>query len=309
MNYMNKNLYKTTMDHIQFSGDFEQKAQAAAINARKSCKKARSVKTFLAAALGAILCLICGFGIYYLSAADARSGNLAQTVPSGTPSAQIKANPLEEKRIVIISTKYKRQETDSYKMPKPGTVIIDNNVQMALNDAANEKGYFYVSIHVIPPEQYVNSSRKYVYNGKSIGEWSELADLSKGEYPYNEYNGDHGGNITKEQWKTAQAQARKLDAQTNYDAAVEEYRGTVEPMLEKARKECEAAELGRLKKQGYDVFMADTWEYEGAGDKVKRSVFAGLLSKAQLLHFEADAKTGYLIAWVTNGDGIADWPG
>lgn len=224
--------------------------------------------------------------------------------PAQTSSAVAMVTP--DKRVVAVSSGY-GGNLSSYITPGPGKVLITEEVRQALEDEKNKGAYFFVQIYIIPPEQYANTFKDYVFNGYTIAQWSEFVDLSKGEYPYSEYNGDHGGNITKEEFRELQRQAKTLNAQENFDAARAEYDKKIEPLLFKARREWEQNEAARLKTLGYDVFMMDTWTYKGAGEKENRRVLAGVLSEQQIAGFSAGSDCGYSIEWVHNGDGVLDW--
>lgn len=93
-------------------------------------------------------------------------------------------------------------------------VIVTQEVQFALDDPGNEEKYFYVQIWAMPPKSVTEqfSMAHYVYCGRTIAEWSELMDLADDTYPYREYNRDHGGGVTEEEWKAAVAEAKTLNA-------------------------------------------------------------------------------------------------
>jgi hypothetical protein len=303
---LSNNTYKTAMNQMKFSDGFEEIAASAMKKAAQRRQAKHYISKAVYAGISAAACV--ALSVLLIPAINAPKAELNPKVTQGasiTQAADKNARPPQERRFVL-SANYGGL-SDSYKQPKAGKIIISNEVKSALNDSANKDAYFYVFINIVPPEQYKNALRDYEYNGRSIGEWEELTDLSDGTYPYSEYNGDHGGNITKEQWKQAQQEAKTLQAQTNYDAAGARYQAEVEPKLEKAKKDRENSELKRLKRLGYDVFMADTWEYYGAGSKKPYTVFAGLLTKSQLLEFDTDSECGYFIDWVRNGDGIVNW--
>jgi hypothetical protein len=203
-----------------------------------------------------------------------------------------------------------QQDLASYKAPQPGHVLITLPVRRAIDDPANQDRIFFVAIGVLSPEFYANLVDNYLYNGRTIAEWHELVDLSNGTYPYSEYNGDHGGNVTREDWIKAQAEARTLDAQVNCDAAIQEYREKVEPQIGKAQAQATDSEMERLTKLGYDVFAYTTWSYSGAQkSKEYFSVKAALLTKDQLLNFPTLINYGYYIDWVHCGDGVVNWQG
>lgn len=185
--------------------------------------------------------------------------------------------------------------------PEPGQVIITQPVRRALENDNHDNTLFFVAISIMTPEQYAASSDDYVYNGHNISEWNELVDLSNEEYPYNEYNGDHGSNITIEQWKQAQEEAKTLDAEENRDASMARYQENVVPMLAEAQGKWESAEIERLSQLGYNVFMY------GKRTTGAERIFAALLTKNQIVHFNANEDCGYLIDWVYDIDGVVDW--
>ena len=208
--------------------------------------------------------------------------------------------------MVVVADQY--PDLGSYMAPEQGQILITSGVKKALDHPANTQFYFFVQLYILPAEQYDHPHKDYVYNGRSIGEWEVLTDLSNGTYPYSEYNGDHGGQVTREQWEQEQAEAKKLDAQENYDAANAEYLDKVWPGIVEAQARATAGEIERLALLGYDVFMYETWSYAGSNhEKKSGTVAAGLLTWDQLLNFPASSLYGYMIDWVHNGDGIVNW--
>lgn len=205
-----------------------------------------------------------------------------------------------------MSTEYGGDGPGSDISPGQGQVGIAEGVRRALEDERNAGAYLFVQIDIFPPERYMNAFDDYICNGRSIAEWRELIDLANGTYPYDEYNGDHGGNVTEAR-KAAQQAAQALDAQANYDAALAQYSAVIAPMLAEAKARREQNECERLQGLGYDVFFMDTWTYSGAAEKTPQRILAGLLSAQQLGHFAADAQCGYFIDWVYCGDGILNW--
>lgn len=77
----------------------------------------------------------------------------------------------ESKRIVN-SDDYPGNPLVDYVMPEPGEIIIMTEVFSALKDLKNADKYFFVNIYVIPAEQYTYLYDNYVYNGRTIDEWS-----------------------------------------------------------------------------------------------------------------------------------------
>lgn len=302
---MTDNVYKRAMERLEFDKGFEERTLA--LLEKESRKRRRNRRTAAYACCCAVAaCAVLAFILWgtpdnKYSIAQATQPPAALTADNVAESAAAMAS-----RRVVVSSQYGAGES-SYTAPKAGEVLITEGVRRAIEDEENEGAYFFVQIYVITPEQYASSFSEYVYNGRTIAEWSELASLGKGEYPYSEYNMDHGGNITKEQFKGLERQAKTLDAEKNLASAREAYDTTITPMLNEARKEREAAESVRLNNLGYDVFLADTWTYKGEGEKQPYKILAGVLSKAQITGFIADDTCGYMIEWVHNGDGVVEW--
>lgn len=303
--------YKNAMAQVQFDPQFE-KHTLERIAAQKKRRKKRLIVCFAAAgcAAAAAITVIAVFAagnpqykpqIAQASAPASSAAYAAITTSAATPAAT------PDTRIVAVSSEYGGGELDSYISPKPGQAVIAVGIQRALDDAAGEGTYFFVQISILAPEQYANRFGDYIYNGRSIDEWRELIDLANGTYPYGEYKGDHGGNITREQWRAAQEEAKTLDAQANCDTAAAKYNEEIAPMLAKAKSEREQNECARLQSIGYDVFLSDTWAYTGAAEKECYGIFAGVLSAEQLTGFAADAQCGYFIDWVYCGNGVVDW--
>ncbi len=302
---MTDNAYKRAMERLEFDKAFEERTLA--LLEEESRKRRRNRRTAAYACCCAVAA--CAVLAIILWGAPDNKARLAQVTQ---PSAALIADNVAESAVVtasrrvVVSSQYGIGES-SYTAPKAGEVLITEGVRKAIEDEKNEDAYFFVQIYVITPEQYANSFSEYVYNGRTIAEWSELASLCEGEYPYPEYNMDHGGNITEEQFKELERQAKKLDAGKNLASAREAYDTIITPMLNEARQERKAAESVRLKNLGYDVFLADTWTYKGEGEKQPYKILAGVLSKAQITRFIADDTCGYMIEWVHNGDGVVEW--
>lgn len=209
-------------------------------------------------------------------------------------------------RLIVHSDEY-ADELASYKLPDPGAVIVSHEVSLALEDPKNADHYFFVHIYVIPAEQYEHCYDQYIYHDRTIAEWRVLVDLSNGTYPYSEYNGDHGGKITLEEWQKIQEEAKTLSAQENLEAATAKYNSTVRPMIEAARVACQKSEFSRLTELGYEVSLSQTWGYVNVSEKQYYAILTGLLSAKQIEDFSANSKFGYLIEWVRNGDGVVNW--
>ncbi|MDL2237789.1 hypothetical protein LJC56_08180 [Christensenellaceae bacterium OttesenSCG-928-K19] len=111
-----------------------------------------------------------------------------------------------------------------------------------------------------------------------------MKDLADDAYPYSEYNGDHGGNVTKEEWQEQKEEARSLNAERNYELAVQEYEEKVLPGEARKRKLLLEEEQQRLKKLSYDI------------EKMEDAL-QGRCTKGQLLDFDINPEFGYLIEW------------
>ncbi len=304
------NPYKRAMGQLSFDKDFEDRTAALLEGISKKKRRAKVAKSIAycvtAAACTALIVLAAWF--FSGNGAAGMENPIAavptELHPSESPAEVVIATP--DERVVAVSSEY-GSELSSYKTPDPGEVLITGEVRRALEDRANDAAYFFVRIYVIPPEQYANEAGKYIYNGRTVKEWRELVDLSKGEYPYSEYNGDHGGDITKEQFEELQWQAKTQKAQQNLDAAMAEYNAEIVPLIDQAREVWKKTEADRLKALGYDVFLMDTWTYRNAGEKEDVKILAGVFSGQQITCFAASNDCGYTIEWVHNGDGVLDW--
>lgn len=191
--------------------------------------------------------------------------------------------------------------------PEQGEVFIYPDIRTALSDPDNLEKYYFVQIQVVPEEQYANDFDDYLYNGRAISEWLDLVDLSNGTYPYSEYNGDHGGNVTLEEWTQKQDEAKTLSPQENLDAATDLYYSEILPIIEAANKDCIESENTRLSELGYDVSLSQTWTYLSVSEKQYYTILTGLLTQEQILDFSANEKFGYFIDWVHDGDGIVNY--
>ncbi len=305
------NPYKRAMGRLSFDKDFNDKTTALLVGISKKRRREAIVKRAVYCSAAAVCAAAVILAAVFLS--DNRSSDINSSVavsslelPPSAPNYTMAVMATPNEHIVAVSSKY-GEGLSSYMAPSPGEVLITEGVRRALRDKKNTGAYYFVQVYVIPPEQYANEFSRFIYNGRTIKEWRELASLSKEEYPYSEYNGDHGGNITKEQFEETQRQAKELNAQENYDTAMVEYNAKVIPSLDKARREWEQNEADRLKALGYEVFLMDTWTYKGAGEKQYISILAGVLSKKQIVGFPAGSGCGYSIEWVHNGDGVLDW--
>jgi hypothetical protein len=300
------NAYQNAMAQVRFDKRFEQQTlqRLAGELQRRRRKRLIYSAAAVACAAAAAITVIAVLGTGKPQAEPQTAEASAALSPAAAISSAQTPAATPDTRVVIVSSEYGGGLTDRM-APEPGQVDLDEGIRRALEDPANADAYFFVRIDIVTPEQYENTFSRYIYNGRTISEWYALVDLANGTYPYNEYNGDHGGNVTREQWQAAQQEAKTLDAQENSDAARAQYIAEIEPMLNAALTAREQSELTRLQQLGYDVFFVDTstWAYTIPPFRV----FAGLLSAEQLTDFAADAQCGYFFDWVHNFDGIVDW--
>ncbi len=210
---------------------------------------------------------------------------------------------------VVVSRNYKQGEIVDRMAPRPGDIVINLGVQRALEEPANQEKRFYIELMIIPSENEIARFDQYVYNGRTIAEWRVLVDLANGTYPYSEYNGDHGGNVTVEAWQQKQTEAKTLDAQTNLERATDEYQATMTPANHQKALAILQAEAARLIGLGYQVFLRPI-KAEGQGLPYDDyPLLCGLLTADQLRHFPGLTEYGYAIDWVHDENGIANWDG
>lgn len=307
---MNLNTYRDAMVRIEFDPRFEENAL---IWLDRELIKRRRIKSGIVC--GGIGLAACAAAVA-VALVSAGKANIPQAthmaIASPTASAAVSIASLTpsstaDTRVVVVSSDYSGSATDSYMSPEPGQSGWSEGVRLALENQSYASSYLFVRLDLFTPEEYANSFSDYVFGGRSVTEWRELAALSDGIYPYGEYNGDHGGNITEAQWKAAQEEARTLDAQADLDAAEEQYSAEITPMLTAAKAEHEEAELSRLQQLGYDVFYMNTWSYVSPSEKQYERIIAGILSADQLKRIADGSDCGYFIDWVHNGDGVVDW--
>ncbi len=307
---MNMTAYRAAMAQIKFDEAFE----ATALTRLSGVLMRRRRRQMMLARGGiglAVVLAAAAIAIFSTRTAQAPSGPtpIAAAPPTVPASASISIGTptaIADMRTVVVSSAY-GGSTDSYVSPQPGQALIAWEIRQAMDDPHNANAYYFVQLDIFTPEAYESSFSEYVYNGHSITEWRELAGLADGTYPYDEYNGDHGGSISQAQWETAQEQAKALDPQSNLDAAEKEYAAEVASMLAAAKTRYEETELSHLKQLGYDVFFMETWSYLNESEKQYARILAGILSAAQLESVADGSACGYFIRWVHNGDGIVDW--
>lgn len=223
--------------------------------------------------------------------------------------------PAIESIRVVDAARYAALSSDCMVAPGPGDVFLDHDVYMAMEDTATDREYFFVELQAFNDAgaTRLGTVDKYIYKGKTIAEWRELADLQNEAYPYSEYNRDHGGNVTKEEYDAVVSEAKLLDAIANSDEAALEYTSTYEAEYsdsEKLRLEAINNECSRLVDLGYDAKIIETWTYAGVGEKQTRTVLAGLFTKAQIKRLQTDDASpdiGICLSWMRNGDGIAEF--
>lgn len=276
---------------------------------RTRCLVLASITACLAVAVVILAWQALGRNISFLPAEPTISILPASEVPTDTqvaPTETTGFQATETPKSVVDSKNY---FGGMYEMMRPeqGEVSIYPDIRTALSDPENTDKYYFVQIHVISEEQYANDFDDYVYNGKAIAEWRDLVELGNGKYPYSEYNGDHGGNVTLEEWMQKQEEAKTLSPQENLDAATEQYNSDVVPILQAADIECMESENTRLLELGYDVSLSQTWTHSGASEKQYYTILTGLLTQEQILEFSANEKFGYFIDWVHDGDGIVSY--
>ena len=67
--------------------------------------------------------------------------------------------------------------------------------------------------------------------------------------------------------------------------------------------EKQAEEYQRLISEGYELYTAERWTYQGEGEKKYSSVVVGYFTEEQLSLFKNNFQYGYFFYFVTNGDG------
>ncbi len=204
--------------------------------------------------------------------------------------------------MVVKSDDYTSCSLDDINMT-PGEVMIGAGVDQAMTDPANEQLLFYVQIGIAAPQD-----REYFwgfeYEGRTIGEWIELSDLALGFYPYDEYNGDHGGNISVEAFNTLVEQAKTLDAAEVCQAARADYFEQGYPQLLEIQNERTRAEFDRLTDLGYRLFLIE--QGDASNGSIQLELFS-LLTFSQLESFAAHKDYGYQISWVMDESGVVNW--
>ena len=344
---MNKKTYIESMNMLPFSDDFDEKTiekmREAAGKAKEDRDVARQARDSRSAAfakngfrwrltfLSTLACVIMAASIFVLpmiikpgsvketvilTSATAGESEISAAVESTSAAVSVATETSKDlEAITIVDPKqYADVVTDGF-LTEPGKVNFDVDVGRAIKDPATDGMYFFVDLFLVMDmsKTEIGKFEDYVYKGRTIAEWRVLTDLANETYPYNEYNGDMGGNVTREEYDAAIAEAKTLDAEENQDAAIEEYLAAynaIYPEIEALRIETLTAECDRLQELGYDVRLYDTWTYYGDAQKKDQTILAGLLSKEELLKLKDESfkpVASMVVSWVINGDGIVGW--
>lgn len=345
---MNKKLYTDSFNMLRFSANFDEKTiekmQVAAKQTREDRGAVRHTKQdrfsaasakkgfkWRCAVIPVLTCALAAAAIFVLPMLlrpAFMQTTTIDTLPDTTESenlsaaestaiaetAVIETNPDYEAITVVDPKQYQGLIVD-YLLLEAGEVIIDENVVRAIDDSSTDDKYFFVDLclRMDMSKTVIGKIDDYVYKGRTISEWRILTDLANETYPYNEYNGDMGGNITREEYDAAIAEAKTLDAEENQDAAVAEYNAAYDanyPEMEASRIEILTAECNKLQEQGYDVRLYDTWTYYGDAQKEDQTILAGLFSKEELLKLRDErdkSEASMIISWIKNGDGLEKW--
>lgn len=314
---MNDNPYKMAIDEVRFDPEFDKKTIALMLQASQRKAAVLKIKKYtvggiLAAACIAAFILSLPFiqGLQQTGETSAVTAAMTSACASTTAADQnhsasattAAAQTSQAARPIVDPGKY-NVGLVSYEGPEPGEIIIASGINAALEDPANSDSMYSVWIDVIVPEQYANTFDQFIYNGKTIAQWLVLVDLADGTYPYSEYNGDHGGNVTVEEWEQLQEDAKTLQAKENFDAAKEKYMTEVYPGVQEAQKTGKLREYDRLLQLGYEVSLKETWSYYGEGEKQYYTVLTGLLTKLQIEEFKTDSDYGYFLEWLEMAPG------
>lgn len=59
----------------------------------------------------------------------------------------------------------------------------------------------------------------------------------------------------------------------------------------------------RLISEGYELYTAECWTYQGEGEKSYYTVVVGYFTEDDLAHFSGNPEYGYLFRFARNGDG------
>ena len=323
---MNKKTYSDSMQMLQFSADFDKKTiEKMEIVARKSeygpydvSEKKRFKWQYIA--FPALACAFAAAAIFLLPMLSRPEVSSVTTVDTSAESSESETTldegtTVSEVITVIDAKKYKDSGMDSMVAPEPGEVRFDEGVLCAINDPETEKAYFFVELFFLTDMSTTELGiiEDYAYAGRPIAEWRVLVDLANETYPYNEYNGDFGGNISTAEFEAAIEEAKTLNAEANLTAAIEEYNAAYNalyPDPEVLRTDALAVECSRLQMLGYDVRLYETWTYFDDGQKKNHTILAGLFTKDELIKLrdtDVDPQIAVIVSWVRNGDGIETW--
>jgi hypothetical protein len=308
---MNLNAYREAMAQVEFDDGFE---SAALMRLSGALRKRRRRNTMLARGGIGLMAVSAAVAVAVFTARTAQAPPAASQIAAASPSVFAPPGSSAEEPAattgapaVVVSSEYGASADSYVSSPQPGQTLIAWELRRAIDDPVNADAHYFVQLDVFLPEASENAFSEYVYNGHSIAEWRVFVDLANGTYPYGEYNGDHGGDITEAQWQAMQEKAKTLDAQANLDAATAEYGAKVAPLLAESKSEREKSEQNRLRQLGFDVFFMDTWSYVSSAEKQYARILAGVLSADQLQSVADGSPCGYFVGWVHNGDGIVDW--
>lgn len=328
---MIKKMYSDSMKMLQFSADFDKKTiekMEKVARQTKQCPDTASTKSrfkWQHAAFPAIACALVAVAIFALPMLPDRvaepettinaSANTTGSLPINTSANTAGSLPSVIEAITVVDAKLYNDMRDSMTAPKPGEIRFDEGVYSAVNDPATDDMYFFVQLSLMNNigATELGAIEDYLYAGRTIAEWRVLVDLANGTYPYSEYSGDHGGNITEAEYKAAIDEAKTLNAAANLEAAVDEYNAKYETMYpdpEALRMDALVAECTRLKTLGYDVKLYETWTYYGDKQKEYRTILVGLFTKDELLKLRdenANPQLAMIVSWVRNGNGIENW--
>lgn len=132
------------------------------------------------------------------------------------------------------------------------------------------------------------------------------------------FNSTHGGKMIVSQYQAGSSDSYPIPSagQIIFESAVKEAR---EKYLGKdvtyllafniyedekiLSSEKQAEEYQRLISEGYELYTAEHWTYQGEGEKKYSSVVVGYFTENQLSLFKSNFQYGYFFYFVTNGDG------
>ena len=319
---MNKKKYQTAMDNLKFREDFS--SQTISEVKKASAKRSNFKPVYIWIRSAVYLALILILTLPFWSKIR-EGGQENETITSFTISSiQEKSSlPIPTEEIIISDAEatetsvFKNEKTDilspskkiviSSKYPStmqvshvglPGTMITEENVRDAMDDPQNIDSLFFVEILPIPTltalEMEDFSYDIYIYGDLEIAQQPALNSLAEDVYPYNEYNIDHGDNISEEEWEKVIEDAILSSVNKQYNEEIEKYAREIQPQINHAATDWKKRECIRLQNLGYDVFFFG------------EESLVGLLSWEQLNAFETHPECSYIIDWVQKrgDDGI-----